>query len=158
MKNLILSVSSFMLLATQVNAQEQQPAVNAATKVSTSTSYAYTVNDVKNRVNVSYSSNGDQDVKDDSPMRSKTFSKSFNLDKGDKINLNNQFGSITIKIWNKNEIKVDADIKAYAKSEDEAQKLLDDVSVNATKSGDLVAYKTNMGDRNGNWGSNVKNG
>ncbi|RZK87047.1 MAG: hypothetical protein EOO98_14705, partial [Pedobacter sp.] len=40
----------------------------------------------------------------------------------------------------------------------EAQKLLDDVSVNATKSGDLVAYKTNMGDRNGNWGSNVKNG
>ena len=158
MKNLILSVSSFMLIATQVNAQEQQPAVNAATKLSTSTSYAYTVNDVKNRVNVSYSSNGDQDVKDDSPMRSKTFSKSFNLDKGDKINLNNQFGSITIKIWNKNEIKVDADIKAYAKSEDEAQKLLDDVSITATKSGDLVAYKTNMGDRNGNWGSNVKNG
>lgn len=163
MKNLVLSVSSLLLLATQVSAQESQPVVSVSTnnqiaKVSTSTSYAYTVNDVKNQVNVSYSSNGNAQDDGDSPVRSKTFSKSFSLDKGDKVNLNNHFGSITIKIWNKNEIKVDADIKAYAKTDDEAQKLLDDVSISATKSGDLVAYKTNMGDRNGNWGSNVKNG
>jgi hypothetical protein len=153
MKNLVLNMSSLLLLAVQVNAQ--QPANASDTKT---VSYAYTVNDVKNAVNVRYDGSGNnQDAKDD-PMRAKTFSKSFTVDRNDKVNLSNQYGSITIKVWNKNEIKVDADIKAYAKTEDEAQKLLDDVEVSATKTGDVVAYKTSMGDRNGNWGSSVRNG
>jgi hypothetical protein len=168
MKKLVLSASSLFILATQVIAQEPSINVNTSYKTTESTSiksktkdnsstYSYTVSDVKNGVNVKY---GDktQEVQDDSPSRAKTFTKSFSIDRSDKINLNNQFGSITIKVWNKNEIKVEADIKAYAKTESEAQKLLDDVVVTATKSGDLVTYKTTMGDRNGNWGSNVRNG
>ena len=163
MKLTILSISSLLLLGVQLNAQQGTITVNnnpkINTTVSTSTSYAYTVNDVKNNVNVTYnSSSNSQDVQDDSPMKAKTFAKSFSLDRNDKINLSNQFGSTTIKTWDKNEIKVDVDIKAYAKTDDEAQKLLDDVSINATKSGDLVSYKTEMGERNGNWGSSVKNG
>ena len=159
MKNLVLSLSSFLLLAAQVNAQQSSVTVNSNTNETKNVSYAYTVNDVKNSTNVRYSSSGgNQDLKEDGPMRSKTFSKSFTVDRSDKINLSNQYGSITIKIWNKNEIKVDADIKAYAKTDDEAQKLLDDVAVTATKTGDLVTYKTTMGERNGNWGSNVRNG
>lgn len=168
MKKLVLSASSLFILATQVIAQEPSINVNTSYKTTESTSiksktkdnsstYSYTVSDVKNGVNVKY---GDktQEVQDDSPSKAKTFTKSFSIDRSDKINLNNQFGSITIKVWNKNEIKVEADIKAYAKTENEAQKLLDDVVVTATKSGDLVTYKTTMGDRNGNWGSNVRNG
>lgn len=159
MKNLVLSLSSLLLLAAQVNAQQSSVTVNSNTNETKNVSYAYTVNDVKNSTNVRYSSGGgNQDLKEDGPMRSKTFSKSFTVDRSDKINLSNQYGSITIKIWNKNEIKVDADIKAYAKTDDEAQKLLDDVAVTATKTGDLVTYKTTMGERNGNWGSNVRNG
>jgi len=159
MKNLVLSLSSLLLLAAQVNAQQSSVTVNSNTNETKNVSYAYTVNDVKNSTNVRYSSSGgNQDLKEDGPMRSKTFSKSFTVDRSDKINLSNQYGSITIKIWNKNEIKVDADIKAYAKTDDEAQKLLDDVAVTATKTGDLVTYKTTMGERNGNWGSNVRNG
>ena len=159
MKNLVLSLSSLLLLAAQVNAQQPSVMVNSNTNETKNVSYSYTVNDVKNSTNVRYSSNdGNQDLKEDGPMRSKTFSKSFTVDRSDKINLSNQYGSITIKIWNKNEIKVDADIKAYAKTDDEAQKLLDDVAVTATKTGDLVTYKTTMGERNGNWGSNVRNG
>lgn len=161
MKNVVLSVSGLLLLAAQVNAQQPNITVsnNSSVNETKSVSYAYTVNDVKNSTNVRYNSSGNnQDVQDDSPMRSKTFSKSFTVDRSDKINLNNQFGSITIKTWNKNEIKVDADIKAYAKTDNEAQKLLDDVVITATKTGDLVTYKTTMGERNGNWGSSVKNG
>jgi hypothetical protein len=162
MKNVVLSVSGLLLLAAQVNAQQPNITVSSSSVNETkSVSYAYTVNDVKNSTNVRYSSSSsgnNQDVQDDSPMRSKTFSKSFTIDRSDKVNLNNQYGSITIKTWNKNEIKVDTDIKAYAKTDKEAQKLLDDVVVTATKSGDLVAFKTTMGDRNGNWGSNVRNG
>lgn len=159
MKNVVLSVSGLLLLAAQVNAQQPNITVSSNVNETKNVSYAYTVNDVKNSTNVRYSTSGNnQDVKDDSPMRSKTFSKSFTIDRSDKVNLNNQYGSITIKIWNKNEIKVDADIKAYAKTDKEAQKLLDDVEVTATKTGDLVTYKTTMGERNGNWGSSVKNG
>ncbi len=163
MKKLIFSVLGLTLLFTQVNAQQRTVVVETSPKVSTSvntsSSYAYTVNDVKNQVNVTYSNSPQsQEVTDDTPMKSKSFSKAFSLDKNDKVNLSNQFGTITIKTWNKNEIKVDADIKAYAKTEDEAQKLLDDVSISSTKDGDMVAYKTNIGERNGNWGSSVKNG
>ncbi|WP_152969746.1 hypothetical protein [Pedobacter sp. Hv1] len=156
MKNVMLCLSG-MLLATQINAQQVSTAVNVSTNTNVSTSYAYTVNGVKNQVNVKYSSNM-QEVQDDNPVKSKTFTKSFNIDRGDKINLSNQFGSLTIKTWDKNEIKVDADIKSYAKTDEEAQKLLDDVSISATKDGDLVSYKTSTGDRSGNWGSSVRNG
>lgn len=165
MKLTILSLSSMLLLATQVNAQQQQPSISVNVNpkvnstVSTSSTYSYTVNDVKNSVNVKYGDgSNNQDTQDDTPMKAKSFSKSFSVDRSDKISLNNQFGSITIKTWDKNEVKVDVDMKAYAKTADEAQKLLDDVSIEATKSGDLVSYKTEMGNRNGNWGSNIKNG
>lgn len=164
MKLTILSLSGMLLLATQVNAQ-QQPSVSVNPKVSTtvstssSSSYSYTVNDVKNSVNVKYGDgSNNQDTQDDTPMKAKSFSKAFTVDRSDKISLNNQFGSITIKTWDKNEVKVDVDMKAYAKTAEEAQKLIDDVSIEATKSGDLVSYKTEMGNRNGNWGSSVKNG
>ncbi len=157
MKNLMLCMSG-LLLAIQVNAQQASPAVNVSTNTNVSTSYSYTTSDVKNQVNVKYNNNNQQEVQDDGPVRSKTFNKSFGIDRGDKITLNNQYGSMTIKIWDRNEIKVDADIKAYAKTEEEAQKLLDQVSINAAKDGDLVAFKTEMGDRNGNWGSSIRNG
>jgi hypothetical protein len=94
----------------------------------------------------------------DEPMKTKMFSKSFSIGRNDKINLLNVYGSITIKTWNKNEIKVDADIKAYANTDDAAQKLLDNVDIRAAKEGDQVTFKTNIGERSGNWGRGSLNG
>lgn len=165
MRKLILGISSVLLLAVQVNAQQQPSAAvvtggnsKGSSSVTTS-SFSYTVSDVKNSVNVKYGDgSNNENTQDDTPVKSKSFTKSFAVDRSDKVNLSNQFGSITLKTWDKNEIKVDVDMKAYAKTEEEAQKLIDDVSISATKSGDIVSYKTEMGERNGNWGSNVKNG
>lgn len=162
--NLILSITSMLLLVVQVNAQEQ-PNVNATTNNKTSVNVT-TINNIQvattnngKSTSVVYGSNYNlQDVQDDTPMKAKTFSKSFAIDKNDKVNLANQYGSITIKTWSKNEVKVDVDIKAYAKTADEAKKLIDDLSIAATKTGDLVSFKTDRGDKNGNWGSNVRNG
>ncbi len=166
-KNLILSVSSIFLFAIHVYAQGSITQVNSpngstnttisSTVNNKNSSFAYTVTSVNNRVNVSYDDKA-QEVQDDTPFKAKSFTKSFSVDKNDKINLSNKYGSITIKTWDKNEIKVDVDLKAYAKTDNEAQKLLDDVSIVATKAGDLVSYKTEMEIRNGNWGSNVRNG
>ncbi|MBB2146156.1 hypothetical protein GM921_11715 [Pedobacter sp. LMG 31464] len=164
MKKLTLSISGMLLLAIQVNAQQQPSvSVNVSTSptvsVTKSSNISYTTNssvNVNSDVNVTTSVNV-QEVGDD-PMKAKTFSKSFSLDKNDKINLSNQYGNIVIKTWDKDEIKVDVDIKAYAKTDEDAQKLLDDVSITATKTGDLVTYRTNVGERNGDWGRRVKNG
>lgn len=160
--NLVLALSSVLLLAVQVNAQEQPNAnTNNSTSVNVSQNVNMQVATTKNgkSTTVVYGSGSNrQDEQDDTPMKAKTFSKSFAIDKSDKVNLSNQYGSITVKTWSKNEIKVDVDMKAYAKTADEAQKLIDDLSIEATKTGDLVTFKTERGDRNGNWGSNVKNG
>lgn len=90
--------------------------------------------------------------------RSKSFSKSFNVDNNDKINLNNQYGSVVIKTWDKKEVRVDVDIKAYSNSDSDVQKLIDGVNIDAAKNGDVVSIKTNMGDRNGRYGRGMKNG
>ncbi|WP_245221949.1 hypothetical protein [Pedobacter kyungheensis] len=92
--------------------------------------------------------------------RTKSFSKSFSVDNNDKVNLNNQYGSIVIKTWDKKEVKVDIDIKAYSNSDSDAQKLIDGVSIEANKTGDVVSIKTNFADRGGNnfMGRITKNG
>lgn len=90
--------------------------------------------------------------------RSKTFSKSFSVSNSDKVNLNNQYGSITIKTWDKKEVKVDIDITAFSSSAGDIQKLIDAVNIEANKNGDVVTVKTNLGDRSGRWGRNIKNG
>ncbi|MEJ7556924.1 MAG: hypothetical protein WKF66_01370 [Pedobacter sp.] len=95
---------------------------------------------------------------EDGPMRSKTFSKSFPADQSDKIVLSNQYGSIQIKVWDRKEIQVDVDIKSYSNTDEEAQKLLDQVSIEASKSGDQISYRTKMVQENGNWGNGRRNG
>lgn len=86
---------------------------------------------------------------------SKTFSKSFPADRGDKIVISNQYGSTQVKTWDRKEVKVDAEIRAYSTKEGEARKLLDDVVIEAGKSGDQIVFKTKM-DQGGDWGSGSK--
>ncbi len=162
-KNVALGVSGLLLLATQVKAVQtgevtaSSPAAPVAPVISTtvaknSSTKATSINaSHSSSVSYSYSS---QDA--DDPMRAKTFSKSFSVDRGDKVNLNNQYGGMTIKTWDKNEVKVDVDIKAYANTEDAAQRLLDNTNINASKSGDVVSFRTSIGD--GNKGSGSRNG
>ncbi len=164
MKKLILGVSSLLLLAIQVNAWQSPNAnvTNNSNHNSVTKSYektTVTVNGdtkINSLVGVTYNLNTQDDQ--DGPEKSKTFSKSFSVDRNDKINLSNQFGTLTIKTWDKNEIKVDADIKAYATSDSEAQKMLDQTNITASKEGDNVSFRTNIEDRNGNWGSGNRNG
>ena len=89
----------------------------------------------------------------------KTFSKTFAAGSSDKINVNNQFGSITIKTWDRKEVKADVTISAYSNNADEQQKLLDGTQVHADKSGDQISFRTEMNtNRNGNWGNGTRNG
>ena len=90
--------------------------------------------------------------------KTKSVSRSFSLDPNDKVNLNNQYGSIVIKTWDRKEIKADIEIKAFSNSDSEVQKMLDAVTIEASKNGDMVSFRTNMSERNGRYGRGVRNG
>jgi len=127
-------------------------------EVSTSNTYASNKNVTTSTTTVTRTVTN-QDVQSGGDAeKSKSFTKSFSVDNSDKVNLNNQYGSIHVKTWDKREVRIDVDIRAYSSSESDAQKLIDAVSVDASKTGDLVSVKTNMGDRNGRYGRSVKNG
>jgi len=145
MKNIKLMLAIVALLATKTHAQETALPTSAVTQEYASTSKSTT-------------SSVQEDYQDDGNQKSKTFSKAFSVGNGDKISLNNTYGNIIIKTWNKNEIKVDVDIKAFSTSDNEAQKLLDLVRIDADKSGDAISFKTIIDSEDGNWGKRMRNG
>jgi hypothetical protein len=144
MKKTLSILSCLLLTASLVQAQtEDMPQTPPAN--------VYAVN-----TNVDRSLNTNQE--DDPTGRSKTFSKTFAADQSDKINLSNQYGSIVIKTWDRREVKADVQITAYSNSDSDAQKLLDEVNIEATKSGDQIGFTTRIEDTRGNWGSGTRNG
>lgn len=144
MKKTIFTLSCLILTASLVQAQtdDQPQTVPAQYAVNTNLDKA-TLNKIQ---------------EDDPTGRSKTFSKTFTADQSDKINLSNQYGSILIKTWDRREVKADVQITAYSNNDADAQKLLDEVNIQAEKSGDQINYTTNIEDARGNWGSGTRNG
>lgn len=173
MKNIIFSISALVWSVLQANAQVAVPPTppspaapvaeysqSSSTSVSRSSvsTHQKTTKDGKVVKEYTESYNNYQQGQYDDPQRTKSFSKSYGIGRGEKVNVSNIYGSLIIKTWDKNEVKVDADIRAFANSEDEAQKLIDNVSITSSKSGDEAVFKTQMEDRNGSWGNGSRNG
>jgi hypothetical protein len=76
--------------------------------------------------------------------KTKSYTKSYPVDGRDKLQISNSFGKITINTWAKNEVKVDVQMKAYANEEEDAQKLLDNISITDSKESDVISFKTNI--------------
>ena len=149
MKTIKIFLALVAFIAGKANAQQ--------TVVVTASNNTYAVNKTSVSLNTNVTVNADVHSGADAE-RSKSFSKSFSVDNSDKVNLNNQYGSIVVKTWDRKEVKVDIDIKAFSNSDNDVQKLLDAVNIDATKSGDVVSIKTNLADRSGRWGRGVRNG
>lgn len=173
MKKIIFSISTLVWVFMQASAQVDAlpptpptPAVPAVEAYSNSASNAITTVTTSTKttrkgktevVSESYTTNLQQGQYDD-PQRTKSFSKSYGIGRGDKVTISNIYGNLIFKTWDKNEVKVDADIRAFANSEDEAQKLIDNVSITSSKNGDEAVFKTQMENSNGNWGNGSRNG
>ncbi len=80
----------------------------------------------------------------------KTYSKSYPADGNDKLSISNKFGKVTVNTWNKNEFKVDVQIRGVADDESTAQKLIDNTNISDSKSGDVVSFNTNFNTGGGN--------
>lgn len=94
------------------------------------------------------------DPQDGDALRTKNISRTFPIGGFDKVSLDNQFGSITIKTWERREAKIDIAINAYSSNDKEAQNLIDQVNVDAGKNGDLISCKTTID--GGQWGGRNK--
>ncbi|PTQ93157.1 hypothetical protein C8P68_10929 [Mucilaginibacter yixingensis] len=97
----------------------------------------------------------------DVKLKTKTYSKSYNVGRDDKLQISNMYGKVTINTWGKNEFKVDVEIKAYADDDDKAQDLLNRVSITDGKDNNAVSFATKIkNDDGGNsfWGIFGSNG
>lgn len=83
--------------------------------------------------------------------KSKTISKTYTVDANDKLDVNNQFGKVTVNTWAKNQIKVDVEIKAYESTESRAQDLLNGVSVTESRQGNVISFITGIERKTSNW-------
>ena len=103
--------------------------------------------ELRNTISVSVNDAvSDEMVRDgDVSEKVKTYSKSYPMDANDKLSINNKYGNVVVKTWNKNEAKVDIEIKSYASSDATAQKMIDAISISDSKNGDVISFNTNFG-------------
>ena len=140
MKKIIICWAMLGVSATGYAQQAVEQTIN--------TSELYAVNKTADNGYGAISQDGD-------PVRTKNFSRTFAADRTDKINLSNQFGFMTIKIWDRREVKIDIAITAYSSNDKEAQELINQVQIDAAKTGDLISCKTEI-DRDNRWSGRNK--
>jgi hypothetical protein len=68
------------------------------------------------------------------------------MDANDKLSIDNKFGKVVINTWNKNEVRVEVQIKSYADNDATAQKMIDAINISDNKSGDQISFRTNFGE------------
>jgi hypothetical protein len=90
--------------------------------------------------------------------KTKRVVKSYQVDKDDKLAINNQYGKVAVHVWNKNEIKVEVEIKAFESSENRANQLLEHVNISETQVKNLISFKTNFGKISENFRSYINKG
>jgi len=155
MKNLIAGCLC-TIISTAIYAQE--PSIPKLTISTTNYAVNVSVNPVTSipatAISINLAGQQAPDPQDGDALRTKNISRTFPVDGFDKISLDNQFGSITVKTWDKKEVKIDVAINAYSSNDKEAQNLIDQVNIEAGKSGDQVSCKTVI--EGGQWGGRNK--
>jgi hypothetical protein len=90
--------------------------------------------------------------------KTRIISKTYSVDKNDKLAINNQFGKVTVHTWAKNEVKVDVEVKAFEATDDDAAKLLETVNISDSRSNDVISFKTTFEKTSMNVWSRIRNG
>jgi hypothetical protein len=81
--------------------------------------------------------------------KERSVSQSYNVDRDDKLSISNQFGTVNIKTWAKNEVKVDIHIETSSTVKEANDEMFDRIEIKQGKDGNVVSFKTEM-DKNEN--------
>jgi hypothetical protein len=87
--------------------------------------------------------------------KQKKVTYSYSLRPSDKININNQFGDVKMKLWQENSIKVDIIITANAPTESRAVEFLRMVEIANRYAGGEVSFKTILNTQNSTYKNNL---
>ncbi|MFT5617228.1 MAG: hypothetical protein ACI85I_000444 [Arenicella sp.] len=88
----------------------------------------------------------------------KTISEKYTVSKSDKLLIDNRFGEVVIRTWDKKEITVDITIEGYGKNENQAKEMLNKVEIDYGKSGGEISFITRIDKKNNSWSNNGKSG
>ena len=88
-------------------------------------------------------------------VKNKAIDKSYTVSSSDKLTIQNSFGAVQVHTWTKNEIKIDVIVEVSANSEAVAQRIIDGINVDDSKSGRDILFKTSI--KGANTSKNEKN-
>ena len=84
--------------------------------------------------------------------KKKTIIKLFDVDSKDNLVIDNQYGQVSVKLWDKAEIRVQIVITANSDSDERVQKFLDAVSIDERRDDNRITIRTNFSQSNiSNW-------
>ena len=77
-------------------------------------------------------------------IKEKKFSKSWNTSEAITVEIQNEFGDLNLKTWNKNEIAVEATIYVENYPESKAASILDDINIVTSEQNKVISIKTEI--------------
>ncbi len=83
--------------------------------------------------------------------KQRTILKVARLDRDTEVVIDNQYGDVNVKLWDKTEIKVEVVVKANAPNEAKAQEYLDYVTIVEQKKDNQLQFKTDINGNAGSW-------
>lgn len=89
--------------------------------------------------------------------RKKTIIKMFDVDPSDVLSIDNQFGQVSVNLWDKSEIRIQITITANSDSDERVQRFLDAVTIDEKRNGNQISIRTNFSQSSvsnwslGNW-------
>ena len=94
----------------------------------------------------------------DDARKTKQINRSYNVTAEDKLQIDNQFGDVTVTTWDQPKITVDIEIGARASTDEKAQDILDRIDVREDKGDHLIGFKTKVGEIHSHGGSHHDDG
>jgi len=71
-------------------------------------------------------------------------SKSYDVSSNDELSIANKYGEVLIETWDKNQITVDIQIKAWGRSSRDAQKLMDQIEIDEDSGSGDISFETEV--------------
>ena len=78
--------------------------------------------------------------------KTKLINRSYTVTADDKLQIDNQFGDVTVTTWDQNKITVDIEIGARARTEEKAQDILNQIDIRENNIDHLYSFKTKVGE------------
>lgn len=105
------------------------------------------------QLNLFAQEDGEKENKKYEFVKTKSVNKSYSVGSDDRLSVENSFGRVEVRTWDRSEVKVDVTIEVSATRENLAQKIFEGISVSESQNGKEISFKTTIkGNNNGSKG------